>query len=398
MKNPKPKRKKNKNAEKEKLKEEMVKEPVTELEIVSNASAVEVEEVPVAKVKKAVPGSEFFSTNEFKLTLALVVIIGGLALLYSTDWLPNGTGLQDNSFNAGAPDEQQPLPELPNVMARCSANGYFTERGSDGLQALTRESRTKLMQEIDKVGNLALNDIAGLTCLENFFLRDENLIRDEKISDISALAQLPNLKKLGIHSFYLRNISTVAGMAKLEELDVSYSSVGDISPATRLKKLRKINLELNSITNVYDLREMTWLKELYLGATNVSDIQALRNLASLERLSLFQTQLEDLSPIGGMANLKSLSINDTYVTDISPLRNNLHLQDLNIFVTKISDISVLAQLQELKNLNMKQSKVSNITPLLGLSGLVTLDVSSSYVSQQDCKKLEKALPNTKINC
>ena len=102
---------------------------------------------------------------------------------------------------------------------------------------------------IEKINLNCLNQIKGLIKIENL-----NLFGNKDLTDISLLSNLVNIKKLNLAETKINNIKGIESMIKLEELnlenddDVSdKDKLTDISPLSNLVNLRKLNLSWQNI-------------------------------------------------------------------------------------------------------------------------------------------------------
>lgn len=135
-------------------------------------------------------------------------------------------------------------------------DGHFTDRGT--LRQLTRLTNFK-MGYAGKVHDLS-------------FL-PPNLTRFSmnlgSVTDISALADLPNLQRLLFHKVH---------------------SLADLTPLANATELRYLYLVyLNKVTHLFDMSGLTELSELNIGAlTNLTDLRPVLGAPSLTNLSVHQ--------------------------------------------------------------------------------------------------------------
>jgi Leucine-rich repeat (LRR) protein len=94
----------------------------------------------------------------------------------------------------------------------------------------------------------------------------------------------------------------------VESVDLSDSKVSDLSPLTKLKQIKSLVLNNTSVSDLSPLAELQNLKELDLNNTPVSDLTPLAELRNLEWLDIGETQVSDLSPLAKLKNLKWLFI------------------------------------------------------------------------------------------
>lgn len=135
---------------------------------------------------------------------------------------------------------------------KCSNEKYSTEYIDDSILDihLSFESQQLLVKAINSQGDIALQGISDLTCLEYFDLeysrwRKIQAYAPSKISNISALKSLTNLKWLNL----------------------SKTNVSDLSPLRHMKKLETLKLENVTISDYSQLQGLN-LRWLYISGNN----------------------------------------------------------------------------------------------------------------------------------
>ncbi len=118
--------------------------------------------------------------------------------------------------------------------------------------------------------------LSGLTNLEELWLDKSNM--NEKIEDITHLADLVNIK----------------------ELMLGKNAPSDIKAVSRMSELRKIDITSNkNIKDLSPLEGKSNLREVYAGDNDISDISVLKNAAKLSKVNLDKNHIADLSALGG---------------------------------------------------------------------------------------------------
>lgn len=127
----------------------------------------------------------------------------------------------------------------------CSNDKYSTEyvdkyilNEKITIISLTSEDESKLAQEIEDKGNVALKEVSNFLCLESLYLN----VYDDSISDLSSIAKLNGLKLLALHSSGITDASALSELENLEHLDLSMTKISDTSVFTNLKKLKELYL------------------------------------------------------------------------------------------------------------------------------------------------------------
>ena len=133
------------------------------------------------------------------------------------------------------------------------------------------------------------------------------LLKQDGISDISALRTLVNLEELNLYGNSISNIEAISDMTKLKKLTVEHNNVSDLSAVAGLESLEYINIAYN----------------------NVSGLPDLSNLKSVYYLDANNNQLtdEDVKKIAAMRGLRELNLNgNSQITDLKPLARLIYLE------------------------------------------------------------------------
>ena len=139
----------------------------------------------------------------------------------------------------------------------------------------------------------------------------------------------------------------------MEYLNLGWTDVSDVSALANLTNLKWLYLWYTDVSDVSVLAGLTNLETLYLSDTAVSDVSALANLTNLWRLSLSSPAVSDISALAGLTNLRELSLSSPAVSDISALAGLTNLRELSLSSPAVSDISALARLTNLVSLNLR---------------------------------------------
>jgi hypothetical protein len=212
----------------------------------------------------------------------------------------------------------------------------------------------------DKVTDIGLEHLKDFTQLQQLFLNNT------KVTD----AGLEHLK----------------GLTQLNRLDLSNTAVTDIG-LEHLKGLVQLQwLELSSTTvtdaGLEHLKDLTQIQQLYLDGTNVTDVgvEHLKGLTKLRSLLLDNTKVSDvgMEHLIGLTQLQTLYLDGTNVTDVG-----------------VENLKGLAKLHELCLDNTKVSD-EGMKHLINMTQLQRLFLSNTKVTDAGVAKLQKALPNLKI--
>ena len=251
--------------------------------------------------------------------------------------------------------------------------------------------------------------------------------------DISPLARLPNLARIGLHNNSISNISPLAGLTQLTELHLHNNSISDLSPLvsnTGLRSGDEVNVQGNplnalslnrhvptlqsrGVTVKFDqivvpsptvsipdtnlrksveqaLRkagaaiitadEMASLQVLDATNRNIYNLTGLEHATNLRELGLAANSISDISTVARLTNLTLLDLRDNLISNISPLTGLTNLTALGLGQNNISNISPLARLTRLTALNLWGNSISDISPLARLTNLTALRLDNNFIS------------------
>ena len=85
-----------------------------------------------------------------------------------------------------------------------------------------------------------------------------------------------------------------------------------------------------------------------------------------------------------------------YVNDLTLLAGLTKLEKLILPGNRITKLDSLAGLTELRELDLRRNRITDLAPLAGLKKLEDLKLHSNYLSDAEVERLQKALPNCKI--
>ncbi len=197
---------------------------------------------------------------------------------------------------------------------------------------ITREEMTTLTR-IDAL-NKGIRNLTGLEHATN--LRWLNLgservndawVNSNDISDLSPLANLTNLRLLGLGRNSISDISALSRLTNLTWMTLYKNNIRDISALSNLTNLEILYLWGNSISSISALSRLTNLIELYIGSVDISDISSLSNLTNLTDLFLDRNSISSLTALSRLTNLTRLNLYNNSISDISPLVANTGLGD-----------------------------------------------------------------------
>lgn len=211
--------------------------------------------------------------------------------------------------------------------------------------------------------------------LEHLYIKSPGLT--DKLTDISALSALKNLKRLElIDCDSVTDFGVLFSLTGLEELTIDSEGLKEISFVEKMQSLYRLKIESSIMLNVSPLQGKTSLRELALiDNYDVTDYDALSSLTGLEKLELELCRVSYMPDMSGLKKLKDLIVRGA--EDISFLKDIPQLKSLYIANCDCSAYGVLAALQELEDLKMSgvYGNISSLDVLLEMKMLKSLDIS-----------------------
>lgn len=140
--------------------------------------------------------------------------------------------------------------------------------------------------------------LVSLDCLQNN-IRLETLdlyTGNNRLSDISALKHMSNLKSLSISSSKIQDFEVIGELATLEYLELVNTHLSNLQPILSCSKIKDLNL---------------------CGSKYLTNIDLVSSLCNLEKINLASTSVVDYSPLLNIKNLKEVFISNgatDYVT------------------------------------------------------------------------------------
>lgn len=262
-----------------------------------------------------------------------------------------------------------------------------------------------------------------------------------KVSDLSFLANCPNLESIYAQSQAITNLAPLAKLPKLKDISISFNPVKDLTPLAGLSELQELWLQGAPVEDVTPLAGLTKLETLYLDRNQaLTDLKPLAGLPALQHLSLYEMGALDLSPLANLPKLEKLNLaklppeslatlkppaglkelvfspgpdsdlaalfggidalEKLRVTDarrmglrklVDAVKSHESLVDLGLPLGGVDDATPLADLPNLERLDLAGNFIEDLKPFAGLEQLNTLLLSGNRVKDVaplvGCKKL-----------
>jgi hypothetical protein len=204
---------------------------------------------------------------------------------------------------------------------------------------------------------------------------------------------------------HVRKIGPFKTFVSYRSYKVTDIGLANFEGLTRLEVLALPGAQVTDAGLVH-LKRLTLLQTLDLSGTDVTDagLPKLKALTKLKSLGLCRTQVTDagLVHLKELTNMESLGLEETQVTDagLVHLRGLAKLEMVSLLDTQVSDtgLAELKTLPKLKWLSLSRTHITDdgLTHLTVLTNLETLYLSDTRATDEGIEKLQRALPNTKI--
>jgi len=227
---------------------------------------------------------------------------------------------------------------------------------SDCFETVREWSALTFVQLIDT----SLNNLAGFDRLQNL---DHLNIRAAPVSDLSPLAGLPRLRKLGAATTAISDVAPLSTISSLEEIDISCTAVADFRPLAKLG-LKSFDLSGCPVHDIGSLSSCVALQNVSLNDTHVTSVEPILRLSELRRLGLARTKVRSLGPEGALSRLEFLDATDSNLEDLAGLAPGHSLQAIHIAGTRVADLGPLRDARDCRTLNLRGSIVADLSPIL----------------------------------
>lgn len=198
---------------------------------------------------------------------------------------------------------------------------------NDGISDISALSSCSLLETL----NLSQNNISNIKPLAKLTAITDLNLSLNSIDDLSPLEEMTKMEHLDISYNYVLKIDVVANMTSLRQLNAASNGndderISDITPLANLKELNTLDLSSNSIFDISPLSELTNLSMLHLAGNNISSLTSLRDMTALDTLDLSDNvNITDIEPLMELTNLSTLDLTGTDVSkeDIAKLKEAL---------------------------------------------------------------------------
>lgn len=186
----------------------------------------------------------------------------------------------------------------------------------------------------------------------------------QELKDITALAQLPKLKKVEFKHNSILNIAVLGLHPDLVAVGLNDNPVEDLSPLAACHELRFLDL---CAVQGYDPAFLDELGDFEsLDISNSTESYLHLSGKSIRELKLCWSGVTTLDCLAEVDGIETLELNNTAITDLSALASHPTLKNLRISGLAVDDLSVLLKLPELEYVTVSR----DMQPAVEALGLI----------------------------
>ena len=274
--------------------------------------------------------------------------------------------IKDKSYRKDKNDTEIYEKDLAQIEA-FAIRGFDEETyepfvGEQQIRSIVGLEKAVNLKQLTISGNFedsqgALSDISPLRELKKLELLR---LSHNDIIDISPVEGLTNLKHLFLSHNQIKNIDAVKNLTNLESLDfarnIGEERISDISAIANLTKLKLLGLSDANIPDISVLRNLVNLETFMANDSKIEDISVLKNAKNLKILYLDKNKITDVSVVKDLVELTELYLRNNNISEID-FSKLTKLSDVNVQGNKISDYSSLEKLTALKYVNLSKQNV-----------------------------------------
>ena len=171
------------------------------------------------------------------------------------------------------------------------------------FEEVIREILNKPTGDITKEDMLSIYELSGI---------------EREIVNIDGIEYCENLTYLRIRNNRISDISPIANFKNLDYLNIRNNQITKLDALENLTSLTFLNFDSNQITDISVLSNLTNLRTLWGGYNQYSDINSLKNLINLYKIGIDDNQISDILPL---VQNQGIGSGDIIFLTLNPLNN-----------------------------------------------------------------------------
>ena len=313
--------------------------------------------------------------------------------------------------------------EVSSMQQGCLETQYAAYYGGDAqtvdFSAFINAYALRDLKNLDQISSLTKLEhlsieYTGITSL-NGIEKFENLkkldIGNTLVTDLSNISEVKSLEILTAVSMGervktskdehahegLTDISALAELENLKQLDISYNAVADLGPLSGLKNLTMLGMDENCAKNLDALNEIKTLEGFSAANNHLENVDGIKNNKDITIFAVNgNKEIKDISIVGEFTKLETLVVNDNKIENIGDLSKLDKLTEFTASNNKIKDISSLYGCTSLGSLTVNDNEIETLAKddktLGSLDALVSVSIQNNKIKDLNafngCEKLE----------
>lgn len=206
-------------------------------------------------------------------------------------------------------------------------------------------------------------------------------IRNNKLTNLSQLGLMKNLRRAYINGNKITTIPNLSALYQLIDLFIADNKITSISGLENITTLQFLNFAGNEISEIPDLSKLVNLKTLSVGYNPIILMPDLSMLLSLQRLEIDHTTISIVPSLSKLINLEIFNCDRTNYSNLSDLDLNTKLVTLIASNSKLSSLPILSNKPNLTTIDVTGNYLTfeDLLPLTTLTNVTTFN----YTIQQD---------------
>lgn len=264
------------------------------------------------------------------------------------------TGIQDLACDGCNNKAVTTIPKLENLR--------FLELSGNALASFPDVKKFSKLEQFVLANNNAITKVLDSTLPDNL---ETLFLHFTKVSDLSSLDQLANIKRLSIEAPPAGTLKTLPELASLQTLNASHLKDGDYSFLAQTPNLTELHLYTNGITDISDIPFPGKLKALFLEFNDIGEVPAGAIPTGLEEIGLGYNPIKSLKNVAEAKDLKFLNFRGAgfkHWSELDAVLPKLEFLDASENAFTVADIQAgkTKSWPELKHLKLNDTNIKSL--------------------------------------